>query len=158
MGEAAERSIALGGVGATHRLGAGLAALARAGDVILLSGPLGAGKTELARGFLRALGVGEEIPSPTFTLVQIYELESATVWHVDLYRLARPEETRELGLDEGYAVGITLIEWPDRLGEALPVDRLDVALVYGAAPEARIARISGHGTWAARLAALTVDD
>jgi len=103
---------------AVRALGARLAARLRAGDVITLSGDLGAGKTTLARGILEGLGQQGDIPSPTFNIVQTYappEL-SLPVWHVDLYRLSDPQEIHELGLGEALADGALLIEWPDRLG------------------------------------------
>src|SRR5579884_1615816 len=112
---------------ATTALAARLAEQARPGDVIALRGDLGSGKTTFARAFIRALGGGEEVPSPSFTLVQLYELAAATVWHFDLYRLRSPEEAWELGIEEAFAGGIALIEWPERLGALLPERRLDDA-------------------------------
>src|SRR4051812_13695997 len=101
----------------TAALGAALAAEARPGDVIALVGPLGAGKTTLARGFIqKRAGADEEVVSPTFTLVQTYEAPDAVIWHFDLYRLNDPEEALELGFEEALAAGISLIEWPERLG------------------------------------------
>lgn len=129
---------------ATMALGARLAAAAQAGDVIALMGELGSGKTTLARGFLRALGFAEEVPSPTFTLVQSYELASITVWHFDLYRLGRPEEAWELGLEDALDGGIALIEWPERLGRLLPANRLDVTLAT-IGDDRRSATIAAHG-------------
>lgn len=136
---------------ATMALGARLAAAAAPGDVIALWGGLGAGKTTLARGFLRALGFAEEVPSPTFTLVQSYELANLTVWHFDLYRLARPQEAWELGLEEALESGVALIEWPERLGALLPKDRLDVTLAETDG-DRRSATIKAHGTRRARAA------
>ncbi|WP_439814619.1 tRNA (adenosine(37)-N6)-threonylcarbamoyltransferase complex ATPase subunit type 1 TsaE [Zavarzinia sp. CC-PAN008] len=138
---------------ATAAFGARLAGLLRPGDVLALHGDLGAGKTALARGLLEALGVDEDVPSPTFTLVQTYEVDPATVWHFDLYRLKRPDEAWELGLEEALAHGISLIEWPDRLGPLLPEERLDIELAH--AGEGRTVRLVGHGGWAARLEDLT---
>src|SRR5471030_3213873 len=105
-------SIALADETATAALAAALARRARPGDVITLGGPLGAGKTRFARGFITALGVADEVPSPTFTLVQTYETASGMVWHFDLYWLTGPDEVRELGLEEALIDGIVLIEWP----------------------------------------------
>jgi tRNA threonylcarbamoyladenosine biosynthesis protein TsaE len=134
---------------ATDRLAAAVAALARPGDVILLKGDLGTGKTRFARGFIAArAGRALDVPSPTFTLVQTYELPGGAVWHFDLYRLERPQDAAELGIDEAFTEGISLVEWPDRLGEAAPADRLEIALVYGDAPEERCATLSGFGRWA----------
>lgn len=138
---------------ATERLAARLAPLLRAGDTVALHGELGTGKTTLARGLIRALcGAGEEVPSPTFTLVQTYERDPAPVWHFDLYRIENPEEIEELGLSEALAEGITLIEWPERLGRALPADALSVTLAFAAGEEAREARLEGGGDWPSRLA------
>jgi tRNA threonylcarbamoyladenosine biosynthesis protein TsaE len=100
----------------TAALGAALARVARPGDVITLSGPLGAGKTALARGFLAAAGHGGEVPSPTFAIVQPYEELRPPVLHADLYRLEHPSELLELGLEEA-ADAVLLVEWPDRAGE-----------------------------------------
>lgn len=114
---------------ATLALGARLAGLARPGDRFALWGGLGAGKTVLARGFIHGLGLGgEEVPSPTFTLVQTYDAAVATIYHFDLYRIEDPEETLELDIEDAFADGISLIEWPDRLGGYLPARRLDLRL------------------------------
>jgi tRNA threonylcarbamoyladenosine biosynthesis protein TsaE len=137
---------------ATHALAGRLAAEARLGDVIALAGELGAGKTSFARAFVRALGVAEEVPSPTFTLVQTYDTSRGTVWHFDLYRLARPDDAYELGLEEALGDGITLIEWPERLGSLLPRERLDIRLAMGATPEGRQAILRAAPSWTARLA------
>lgn len=140
-----------------------LAAHLQAGDVVFLIGDLGAGKTTFARGVIGALprvrdtGAGDtedEVPSPTFTLVQIYERRPAPVWHVDLYRLTRPEEAEELGLDEALGEAITLIEWPDRLGRRVPANRLEIRLSYGATADARSLELAGFGSWAGRLSAV----
>jgi tRNA threonylcarbamoyladenosine biosynthesis protein TsaE len=107
----------LADAGATEALGARLASLVRAGDILALSGALGAGKTTLARGVLRGLGWTGEAPSPSFTLVERYEAPPLRlpVWHADLYRLDSPAEAWALGLDEAEA-GLLLVEWPERLG------------------------------------------
>ena len=126
---------------ATLALGARLAGEARRGDVFALGGGLGAGKTTLARGFIRALTTpDEEVPSPTFTLVQVYETRKGMVWHFDLYRLEDPEEAWELGIEEAFADGISLIEWPERLSALLPARRRQVALeIAGDRRRARLA-------------------
>lgn len=100
-------------------LGARLAELARIGDVIALEGGLGAGKTTLARGLLHGLGLEEEAPSPSFAIVQPYDLPEVRlpVAHVDLYRLEKPEEADELALDEYLLDSLLIVEWPDRVGE-----------------------------------------
>ncbi|RWG08214.1 tRNA (adenosine(37)-N6)-threonylcarbamoyltransferase complex ATPase subunit type 1 TsaE [Mesorhizobium sp.] len=129
---------------ATARLGEDLAMALRAGDAIALKGDLGAGKSTLARALIRALAddAGLEVPSPTFTLVQSYETR-IPVHHFDLYRLSSPDELDELGLDDALAQGAALIEWPDRAGDQLPANALQVELIEQGA--GRSARISGQG-------------
>jgi tRNA threonylcarbamoyladenosine biosynthesis protein TsaE len=100
---------------ATAALGRALARAVQAGDVVLLQGPLGAGKTSLARELLAGLGHAGEVPSPTFAIVQPYEALDPPVWHADLYRLDDPEELQEIGLDEAEA-GVLIVEWPERAG------------------------------------------
>ncbi|MEM7226358.1 MAG: tRNA (adenosine(37)-N6)-threonylcarbamoyltransferase complex ATPase subunit type 1 TsaE [Pseudomonadota bacterium] len=141
---------------ATERLAHALAGRAAAGDVIALRGDLGAGKTTFARAYINALAPGqaEEVPSPTFTLVQLYQRAPAPVWHFDLYRLEDPEEAFELGIEEALAVDICLIEWPERLGALLPDDRLDLELRFAERDQARSAVLTGGSSWRARLAAL----
>jgi hypothetical protein len=116
----------------TSRLGRALATLLRAGDAVLLEGAIGAGKSHLARAFIRALlGAQEEVPSPTFTLVQTYPAATeggADIWHADLYRLSHPDDVLELGLEDAYPTAICLIEWPDRLGSYLPANPLRLRL------------------------------
>lgn len=113
----------------TAGFGARLAAVARPGDVITLSGPLGVGKTALVRGFINALGHEGEVPSPSFALVQPYDDLEPRVWHVDLYRIEDPAEIDELGLDSA-ADAVLLIEWPERAGfEAWP-DALALSLEF----------------------------
>jgi tRNA threonylcarbamoyladenosine biosynthesis protein TsaE len=138
---------------ATGGLAASIAARVRKGDVIALSGPLGSGKTSFARAFIRARGLDSvEVPSPTFMLVEVYDGEPGPpVWHFDLYRIESPDELRELGLEEALAEGVSLIEWPERLGAFLPAERLDLALAMGKSDGARIATLSGSGLWQSRL-------
>ena len=101
-------------------------------DVILLKGDLGAGKSTFARALIQALcGDKTEVPSPTFTLVQTYEAPRFVIWHFDLYRLKHPEEVYELGIEEAYGNGVSLIEWPERLGKNLPKGVLEIELLYG---------------------------
>jgi len=141
---------------ATEALAGRLAAVLRPGDLVALGGDLGAGKTTLARALIRAAAGAEiEVPSPTFTLVQVYDLPIGAVWHFDLYRLSGPDEVVELGWDEARAVGIVLVEWPDRLGPLLPAGRLEIELAFGDARGTRIATIAGTGGWAGRVAGLT---
>lgn len=156
----ARAKIALGDRAATRRLGARLAGVLRPGDVVALRGALGAGKTALARDVIEARAHAAcEVPSPTFTLVQAYETGDLAIWHFDLYRLERPEDIEELGFDEALDDGAVLVEWPERLGDWLPAERLDIALDPGPDPasgdETRIARLTATGDWIARLDALT---
>ena len=116
-------------VAATAVAAGKLATLCRPGDVICLFGDLGAGKTTFARGFMRALGVSDDIPSPTFNLLLTYDTVIGTVWHFDLYRLNTADEIHELGFEDAMADGISLIEWPDRLGSWLPARRVEIHLV-----------------------------
>jgi tRNA threonylcarbamoyladenosine biosynthesis protein TsaE len=115
-------SMSLANETATEQLGATLAQRLRPGDVVGLYGELGSGKTTLARAILRAAAGDPDliVPSPTFTLVEIYETARGTFWHFDLYRLETPEQVYELGWEEARAEGIVLIEWPQRLGALLP--------------------------------------
>ena len=143
---------------ATVALARRISRLAQRGDIIALKGDLGSGKTAFARAFIRARGDrNEEVPSPTFTLVQIYEFPPAAIWHFDLYRLRSCEEAWELGIEEAFYEGISLIEWPERLGPFLPERRLEINLSFGALSDARQAMLDPGGGWRARLAAITAD-
>ncbi len=127
---------------------------ARAGLVIYLQGDLGAGKTTLARGLLRSLAGDPQmdVPSPTFTLVEVYEFPTIAVWHFDLYRLKQAEDVWELGLEQALGEAVSLIEWPERLGSLLPADHLEIRLQ--AQGEGRRAELAGSDAWAQRLQAL----
>lgn len=145
----AEGDFRLDGEADTARLGAALAPILETGEAICLSGPLGAGKSTLARALIRALtGPDEEVPSPTFTLVQTYEGPGLKVAHFDLYRLTNAEDVHELGLDEALDEGAALIEWPERLEGRLPADRLDIGITIEA--EGRRVRLTPHGAWEGR--------
>jgi tRNA threonylcarbamoyl adenosine modification protein YjeE len=140
-------------VAATEGLAARLAALAEPGDIIALSGELGAGKTTFARGFVRALTKTDgEVPSPTFTLIQTYDTPKGPLWHCDLYRLTKPSDAWELGLEEAFTDAMCLIEWPERLGAALPARRLGVRLDFVASnPSGRLISLTADDGWASRL-------
>src|ERR1700743_52720 len=140
-----ERTVPLTDLAATQALGARIAAALSVGDAVALEGELGAGKPTLARAILRSLGVTEEVPSPTFTLVQYYETPALPVRHYDLYRIEKPGEVDELGLDEALNDGAALIEWPERALAWLPPDRLHVAMSLS--DGARRAKISGAPPW-----------
>jgi len=134
----------------TDHLGKSLAVIARAGDCILLKGQIGAGKSALARAFIRErLGADTEVPSPTFTLVQTYGSETLEIWHADLYRLGDPQEAVELGLTDAFADHICLIEWPELLGDLIPDTALDICLTV--TPDAHIATLTYGSHWAPRL-------
>jgi tRNA threonylcarbamoyladenosine biosynthesis protein TsaE len=140
---ASPRRIPLPDLAATEALAATLAGLVRAGDAILLEGPLGAGKTAFARAFLRA-ATGDpalDVPSPTFTLVQEYETRRGIVQHFDLWRLDGPAALEELGWDEARDA-IVLVEWPERLGALRPAGALTIAFEPGEAPDARRATLT----------------
>lgn len=124
----------------TNRLGAWFASKLHAGDSVLLSGPIGAGKSHFARALIRArLGRMEDVPSPTFTLIQTYQAD-VDIWHADLYRLTHPDEVMELGLDDAFHTSICLIEWPDRLGRFVPHKAINLQL--SSQDDGRIARIA----------------
>ncbi len=129
---------------ATIALARALAPALRPGDTVLLQGDLGTGKTFFARALIQdrlaAVGQWEDVPSPSFTLVQTYDLGPHEIWHVDLYRLTGPDDLVELGLDHAFETAICLIEWPDRLGPLCPDDAILIALTDagGAARKARL--------------------
>ena len=141
----------------TQELAVRLVPYARSGDAIALSGDLGTGKTTFARGFINALlarnGLPpEDVPSPTFTLVQEYQLPQFTLYHIDLYRIEEEAELIELGLEDAFADGVSLIEWPDRLGSLLPHSRLNMAFSHND-QEGRFLRLTAFGDWKGRLQA-----
>ena len=133
-----------------QKLGAEL----RAGDVLLLSGDIGAGKTHFARCLIQSLlPIPEDVPSPTYTLVQTYPGISGEIWHADLYRLSHPNDVFELGLTEAFESAICLIEWPDRLGDLAPQTALEITLTPCDTPQGRsIFFSSDSGEWDRRLA------
>jgi tRNA threonylcarbamoyladenosine biosynthesis protein TsaE len=137
-----------------------LAPFLQEGDVLALDGDLGAGKTAFSRALINAFPAIEgmeqieEVPSPTFTLVQIYDRAEKQIWHFDLYRLEDPEEAYELGIEEAFSEGISLIEWPDRLGFLMPRGHLEVKLSYGEGETARVLKLLGGLKWRERLSPL----
>ncbi len=145
----------------SQRLAVALSKCLKTGDVITFKGTLGAGKTEFCRSLIHALGYAEDVPSPTFNLVQIYEppiedQETPAVWHMDLYRLEEPEEIFELGIEEGFDTAISLIEWPDRMGKYLPQDHLKINLSVADDTDARSISFAGGKYWQQKLAVLEV--
>jgi tRNA threonylcarbamoyl adenosine modification protein YjeE len=144
------REFALADESETEALGALIAGALRPGDMVALAGDLGAGKTTLARAVLRALGVSEEVPSPTFTLVQHYETSQLPVDHFDLYRVERESEVDQLGLEDALSAGAALVEWPERAGLRLPADALHIELQIDG-PRSRRAMVSGPAGWGSRL-------
>lgn len=136
---------------ATQALGRAVAHALLPGEAVALTGPLGAGKSTLARALVRALTTpDEDVPSPTFTLVQFYEGARLNVAHFDLYRLASPDEAYEIGLDEALDEGAAVIEWPERLAGRLPRDRLDIVITLAEDGESRQARLTPAGAWEGR--------
>lgn len=141
------------------RLGAGLGP----GDVILLDGPVGAGKSHFARALIQARmqaawGRIEDVPSPSFTLVQSYDLGAVEIWHADLYRLGDVQEVIELGLDEAFESAICLIEWAERLGSLRPAGALAIRLEPGTDEASRIAHLHVPAAWAKRICAVLSDE
>lgn len=133
---------------ATCRAAARLGALLRPGHVLLLEGGIGAGKTHFARCLIRPLlAEDEDIPSPTFTLVQSYDTRNGELWHADLYRLGHPDEVIELGLSEAFDDAICLVEWPDRLGDLTPGDALSLRFEVVGDSARAITVTGGADTW-----------
>jgi len=145
----ADVSFTLPTVAATEQLASTVARELIEGDTLLLSGPIGAGKTTFARALIAALLTeAEEIPSPTFTLIQTYDTPNFEIWHCDLYRLTHVNELVELGLDEAFETAVTLIEWPDRLGSFRPANALDLCFAPGPTETGRELRLTGSEKWA----------
>lgn len=142
----------------TSLLAQTLASRLTAGDVLLFTGDIGAGKTHFARALIQGLlPAPEDVPSPTFTLVQIYEVHQFDIWHADLYRLTDPDEVVELGLIEAFNDSLCLIEWPDRLADLAPASALSISMSMTEDPGHRALTFSWEAkTWAEKLAGLDV--
>lgn len=135
---------------ATEGFARQLAPHLRAGDVLLLDGQIGAGKTHFARALIQALGVTEDVPSPTFTLVQVYDGPGFEIWHADLYRLTHAGQVVELGLVEAFDAALCLVEWPERLGSERPEQALTLRLTHQGG--GRRIDLEGRNDWQGRLA------
>ncbi len=147
MTERLSATLVLRDLAATEALARRIAGALRKGDLVALRGDLGAGKTTLVRYILRALGIGDAVPSPSFTLLQEYETPALRISHFDLYRIEDPSELDELGFDEALETGAAMIEWPERAGTRLPDDRLDVTLEILSEGERRVT-LAGPAHWA----------
>jgi tRNA threonylcarbamoyladenosine biosynthesis protein TsaE len=147
------QEISLDSPEATARLARRIAPLLVRGDCLLLEGPIGAGKSHFARSLilerLARAGRSEDVPSPTYTLVQTYSDDITEIWHADLYRLSSPDEVVELGLSDAFDSAICLVEWPDRLGNEAPKSALSVSISIGEVAEQRTFRFHAPDTrWA----------
>jgi len=137
---------------ATERLAKMIAMEAETGDVICLKGELGVGKTAFTRAFVSSFfAEGIEVPSPTFGLVQAFSAPEFSILHYDLYRIKHQNELAELGLEEAFSSGVTLIEWPEIIRPLLPENFIELNLAYGKTEESRVASLSAHGSWQQRL-------
>jgi tRNA threonylcarbamoyladenosine biosynthesis protein TsaE len=136
----------------TENLSKKIGAFLQKKDFVALRGDLGAGKTSFSRSLIRHLGDDkQEVPSPTFTLVQFYDLPKFTLWHFDLYRIKHPEEIYELGWEDACHDGVVLAEWPENLGNLIPEDRIEIELFFTGKDGERIATIKGLGEMEERL-------
>ncbi|GGD21246.1 tRNA (adenosine(37)-N6)-threonylcarbamoyltransferase complex ATPase subunit type 1 TsaE [Sinisalibacter lacisalsi] len=144
---------------ATARFGAALALRLKPGDTILLDGPIGSGKTHFARSLIQARLAAdgaplEDVPSPTFTLVQTYDTGKVEIWHADLYRLTHPDEIEELGLTDAFDTAICLVEWPDRLGDLAPENALTLSFTQGEDEDTRWLALDETSPWRGRLGSI----
>ena len=150
----AESTLIINDEKALAALAGRIAPLLKTGDLVTLIGDLGAGKTAFTRALINSLSpLPGEVPSPTFTLVQTYDLPQISIWHFDLYRLEeRAMDILELGWDDARHDGVCLVEWPERLGSLLPHDRLEIKIGFVKDSEnSRTVTLTSHGAWAARL-------
>ena len=157
-----DRSFRLGSASQTAALASALSPTLRPGDSILLAGGLGSGKTHFARALIQTrlaeAGRFEDVPSPTFTLVQVYSDHETELWHVDLYRLSGPDEVAELGLEEAFVRAVCLVEWPERLGNLIPDDALTLRFEMTSTPGERLVRAtSSCGKWTSRFRRISQD-
>jgi tRNA threonylcarbamoyl adenosine modification protein YjeE len=142
---------------ATELLASQIAELARPNDIITLAGDLGVGKTAFAKGFIRAMGGEYEVLSPTFTLVQLYDVPNHSIYHFDFYRVEDSEEILELGIEDAFSEGISLIEWPDRMDTYIPAVRLDIILSNCLNENSREVSLVAFGdSWVNRLAKVNI--
>ena len=156
-----KKSFYLENLDACRRLAGQLANILKTGDILTFEGTLGAGKTEFCRSIIHSLGYDEDVPSPTFSILQTYEppiddLEKPAIWHLDLYRLEKSEDVFELGIEDGLDTAITLIEWPDKMGSYLPEGCLNVSLKLADNEGARHISFSGSEYWEVRLKELEI--
>ncbi len=136
----------------TEEIAHKIAQICDIGDVIALYGDLGVGKSVFSRSFIRALTTpDEEVPSPTFTLVQVYESDHGELYHFDMYRLENPDDCFELGIEEAFSDGVSLIEWPTKMGAYLPWDCLKIEIANGEGETERTMEFSSQGPWLDRL-------
>ena len=136
----------------TEKIAHQIAQIADIGDVIALHGDLGVGKSVFSRAFVRALtSEDEEVPSPTFTLVQMYDADLGDLYHFDMYRLESPDDCLELGIEEAFADGVSLIEWPSKMGAYLPWDCLNIEISHGETETSRTMEFISQGSWLDRL-------
>ncbi|MBR9650400.1 tRNA (adenosine(37)-N6)-threonylcarbamoyltransferase complex ATPase subunit type 1 TsaE [Thalassovita aquimarina] len=136
----------------TASLARAIASALRPGDVILMEGGIGAGKTHFARALIQSLlPEPEDVPSPTFTLVQVYDTPDTEIWHTDLYRLTGPDEAVELGLEDAFETAICLVEWPDRLAELAPDNALTLSFEVTGDEERRVICSWSDNKWNDKL-------
>jgi tRNA threonylcarbamoyladenosine biosynthesis protein TsaE len=137
----------------TAALAVRMGGVLRMGDTLLLEGPIGAGKTHFARSLIQSrLITPEDVPSPTFTLVQTYDAQGSEIWHADLYRLGQPDEVVELGLTDAFETAICLVEWPDRLGQLAPRNALTLRFSTTDDEDARVLDVTwSDPAWTTRL-------